>query len=147
MRFQTEVDGDGEIPVERAAGLLAMQCLVRSQLADDYVVLVAAKKTVLERIATRTKELLEAGRALAGSAREKEVLGGILNSLLNKQIAARLCISERTVKFHVSSLLAKFGVHSRVELMQVAPRCISGESLSFQSAEQCAAIPARLLTA
>jgi DNA-binding CsgD family transcriptional regulator len=140
VRFQTEVDADGEIPVERAAGLLAMQCLVRSQLADDYVVLVAAKKTVLERIATRTKELLEAGRALAGparlSAREKEVLGGILNSLLNKQIAARLCISERTVKFHVSSLLAKFGVHSRVKLMQVAPRCISGESLSFQSAEQ-----------
>jgi DNA-binding NarL/FixJ family response regulator len=54
------------------------------------------------------------------SGREKEVLAGIMNSLLNKEIAADLNISERTVKFHVSSLLAKFRVRSRFELMQVA---------------------------
>ncbi len=151
VRFQAEADANGEIPVERAAGLLAMQCLVRGQMVDDYMVLVAAKEGTLKRIAARTKGLLETGRALAEpvrlSAREREVLGGILNSLLNKQIAARLSISERTVKFHVSSLLAKFRVHNRVELMQVAPRSISAGSPNLQTAEPCAAFPVRLLTA
>jgi DNA-binding CsgD family transcriptional regulator len=151
VRFQAEADAAGEIPLERAAGLLAMQCLIRGQVADDYVVLVAAKGNILDHISTRTKELLEASLAVAApirlSAREKEVLRGILNSLLNKQIAALLCISERTVKFHVSSLLAKFRVHNRLELMQVAPRCIAGEPPSVQSMGQYAAFPARLLTA
>ena len=52
--------------------------------------------------------------------REKEVLDGILRSLANKEIASELNLSERTVKFHVSSLLSKFKVHSRMELMREA---------------------------
>jgi predicted ArsR family transcriptional regulator len=40
--------------------------------------------------------------------------------LANKEIACELNLSERTVKFHVSSLLAKFKVHSRMELMREA---------------------------
>jgi DNA-binding CsgD family transcriptional regulator len=35
----------------------------------------------------------------------------------NKEIALRLNISERTVKFHVSNLLAKFGVRRRADLI------------------------------
>ena len=50
------------------------------------------------------------------SRREHEVLGGVLQSLANKEIAKKLNLSERTVKFHVSSLLAKFGVTDRVAL-------------------------------
>src|ERR1019366_9649140 len=65
-------------------------------------------------------QLLAAGRALGGavkvSRREQEVLGGILQSLTNKEIAAKLNVTERTVKFHVSSLLAKFGVTDRAAL-------------------------------
>jgi DNA-binding CsgD family transcriptional regulator len=54
--------------------------------------------------------------------REEEVLDGILRSLANKEIANELNLSERTVKFHVSSLLAKFKVRSRMELMREASR-------------------------
>ena len=46
--------------------------------------------------------------------REEEVLDGILRSLANKEIANELNLSERTVKFHVSSLLAKFKVRGRL---------------------------------
>ena len=49
--------------------------------------------------------------------REREVLDGLLESLSNKEIAGRLNISERTVKFHVSNLLAKFRVQTRCHLI------------------------------
>jgi DNA-binding NarL/FixJ family response regulator len=51
------------------------------------------------------------------SRREQEVLDGLLENLANKEVADRLHISERTVKFHVSNLLAKFGVRRRADLI------------------------------
>lgn len=51
------------------------------------------------------------------SRREQEVLDALLENLANKEIAARLNISERTVKFHVSNLLTKFGVRRRADLI------------------------------
>ena len=51
------------------------------------------------------------------SRREQEVLTGLLENLANKEVADRLHISERTVKFHVSNLLAKFGVRRRADLI------------------------------
>lgn len=49
--------------------------------------------------------------------REVECLSGVRRGLQNKEIADELCISERTVKFHVSSLLAKFHVSGRIKLV------------------------------
>jgi len=51
------------------------------------------------------------------SRREQEVFDGLLENLANKEIASRLNISERTVKFHVSNVLAKFGVRRRADLI------------------------------
>jgi DNA-binding NarL/FixJ family response regulator len=51
------------------------------------------------------------------SRREQEVLSSLLENLANKEVAERLHISERTVKFHVSNLLAKFGVRRRADLI------------------------------
>jgi DNA-binding NarL/FixJ family response regulator len=51
------------------------------------------------------------------SRRERDVLDLLLVNLSNKEIAAKLFISERTVKFHVSNLLAKFGVQRRADLI------------------------------
>lgn len=45
-----------------------------------------------------------------------------MRSLANKEIAASLNLSERTVKFHVSSLLSKFRVRGRMELVREAVR-------------------------
>ena len=63
------------------------------------------------------------GRNLKGdlsatlSRREEEVLDSLLQNLANKEIANKLNISERTVKFHVSNLLGKFGVRRRADLI------------------------------
>ena len=51
------------------------------------------------------------------SPREIQVLDLLLDNLSNKEIASKLRIAERTVKFHVSNVLAKFGVHRRADLI------------------------------
>ena len=51
------------------------------------------------------------------SPREIQVLDLMLDNLSNKEIASRMKIAERTVKFHVSNVLTKFGVHRRADLI------------------------------
>lgn len=124
--FHVAADAHGQLPVDHAAGLLAMHCLVRGQTPEDYVVMVEAEKCLLRGIAEKAENLLRAGRSVPApvhlSRREQEVLDGILRSQANKEIASALNVSERTVKFHVSSLLAKFKVRGRMELVRAAMR-------------------------
>lgn len=49
------------------------------------------------------------------TAREQAVLEQLARGLGNKQIAAALGISERTVKFHVSSVFTKLGASNRTD--------------------------------
>jgi DNA-binding CsgD family transcriptional regulator len=53
-------------------------------------------------------------------AREREVLELMVAGLRNREIAERLCITVRTVKFHVSNVLHKLEVHSRTEAVALA---------------------------
>ena len=56
------------------------------------------------------------------SSREVEVLRMVADGLANKQIAARLLISEHTVKFHVASILAKLHASTRAEAVRNGAR-------------------------
>ena len=60
----------------------------------------------------------EAPAALTG--REVEVLRLLAQGRANKEIAAVLVISERTVKFHVSAILSKLGAGNRTEAVRLA---------------------------
>jgi PAS domain S-box-containing protein len=58
-----------------------------------------------------------AGSALSSlSFRERQVLWGVAHGLLNKQIAARCGLAERTVKLHRTSLTRKLGIVSAAGL-------------------------------
>lgn len=52
--------------------------------------------------------------------REIEVLNLLAQGMPNKEIAAQLVISERTAKFHVSSIMGKLGATNRTEAVSLA---------------------------
>lgn len=54
------------------------------------------------------------------TAREMEVLQLVSLGKTNKQVAAALVITERTVKFHLSSILRKLGAENRTEALRLA---------------------------
>lgn len=54
------------------------------------------------------------------SARELEVLSTLAKGTTNSEIAKQLFISERTVKFHVSSILSKLGAQNRTDAVQIS---------------------------
>jgi DNA-binding CsgD family transcriptional regulator len=55
--------------------------------------------------------------------REAETLQLVAFGLSNKEIAARLGITERTAAFHVGNVLAKLGADGRVEAVRIAQAC------------------------
>ena len=56
------------------------------------------------------------------TAREIQVLERLAEGLPNKAIAARLGISDQTVKFHVASIAGKLGAHNRTDAVRRAVR-------------------------
>lgn len=78
-------------------------------------------RSLLSRFVDSMLSSARSRRWVAGSSdlsrREREVLDALLGNLSNKEIASKLHISERTVKFHISNLLAKFGVQRRTDLI------------------------------
>lgn len=120
-RFQVRARPDGTLPVEQAVSLLAVQCIARQKMPREFGILVGTDEDLVARLVGRTMKVIEgcsnAKPQTSLSLRQDQVLSGITQNLSNKEIAARLNISERTVKFHVSALLQKFDVRGRVDLM------------------------------
>jgi DNA-binding NarL/FixJ family response regulator len=54
------------------------------------------------------------------SEREREILVWMARGLSNRDLATKLFVSETTVKTHVSSVLSKLGLSSRVQAVVVA---------------------------
>jgi FixJ family two-component response regulator len=60
--------------------------------------------------------------------REREVFALVVSGKLNKQIAASLSTSERTIKAHRAKVMEKMNVKSLAELVQVSERLLSHSS-------------------
>jgi DNA-binding NarL/FixJ family response regulator len=90
--------------------------------ADGEVLIDPATLTRLLHQVAREREARRDAMALfdALTEREREVLGLLAEGLRNDDIAHRLFISPQTVQTHVRNLLAKLGVHSKLEAVALA---------------------------
>ncbi|MCU1307807.1 MAG: two component LuxR family transcriptional regulator [Acidobacteriaceae bacterium] len=93
-------------PAEIAAAIESVASGLAVITPEDLETLFPASDISME-------EELAVGEPL--TPRETEVLAMLAEGAGNKQIATRLRISEHTVKFHVSSILAKLGAATRTE--------------------------------
>ncbi|MFZ0213534.1 MAG: helix-turn-helix transcriptional regulator [Candidatus Acidiferrales bacterium] len=133
-RFEVKAGADGRMPVGHAVDMLAMHCLARRQTPSDFAVMVGASENLVESLGSRAKKIIQAcllaGSPVHLSPRQEEVLQSVLQGLTNKQIASKLRISVRTIKFHVSLLFAKFEVDCRWSLMRKAADLLSARLIS-----------------
>jgi DNA-binding CsgD family transcriptional regulator len=102
--------------------------LVTALKRDRDIVLVPEPEeadVVVDKAAVRAGARLDFGAQNGGrtlTRRELSVLRLVAHGLGNKEIASELGISTHTVKYHLASLLAKLGVHSRTEAVTIGLR-------------------------
>jgi len=116
----TAFDRDEELLEALRSG--ATGYLLKGTRSEDIVSAVrrvAAGETVIDpRLAGRVAARLAQGPPI--TPRENEVLKLLGEGLSNREIGERLSVTERTVKFHVSSLLTKLEAENRTHLVKRA---------------------------
>jgi NarL family two-component system response regulator YdfI len=93
---------------------------LRAAASGLFVMHPATADALFPQFASRSGSLAELAEPLTN--RERQVLQMLASGLGNKEIAARLVISEHTVKFHVASILGKFAAGSRTEAVSIGIR-------------------------
>jgi len=74
--------------------------------------------TVLNHIARRRRDIESSDAKIDTlTRREREIVAAICEGLRNRELADRLCISEATVRNHVTSILDKLGLANRFDLV------------------------------
>ncbi len=115
--------GHGDVPLAVAALKRGAFDFVEKPFNDNQLVDLV-EEALRRDLARRSEHAAEAGLAArlgALTAREREVMAGVLKGLPNKAIADDLGLSMRTVEVHRSRLFEKMGVKSAVELAQLVP--------------------------
>lgn len=102
----------GYIP--KSAGLDEMRDAIRTVLACEEW-LPPALRGAVARAASAPGDADLAARLASLTAQQFRVLALVAEGLLNKQIADRLDVQERTVKAHLSAIFEKLGVRNRTQ--------------------------------
>jgi DNA-binding NarL/FixJ family response regulator len=105
--------------IANAAGYVLKD--IRGSGLIDTVLRVAGGRSALDPATVRlARARLQSGpaedpRIAQLNTRERQVLELIADGLTNRQIGARLGVTEKTIKNYVSNLLAKLGLQSRTQ--------------------------------
>jgi len=119
------------LPVIVITGYADVESGVRAMKSGalDYITKPFSPQSILEKVQRAMKDSLIAfqesqdkteirERYESLTARELEVLDLMLNGDLNKQIAGKLDLSERTVEFHRKNMMTKMGAKTSLELVK-----------------------------
>ncbi|MFM2044353.1 MAG: Protease production enhancer protein [Pseudomonadota bacterium] len=114
-----DTDEDIERALKAGAKAYLLKDLSEAELLDCLREVAAGRTYVPFPIAAKLAERLTQVQL---TQREMAVLKHMAEGLANKSIAARLAISDATVKVHVTNLFQKLQVNSRTEAIAVAVR-------------------------
>jgi len=115
-------DGPQLVKALLAAGIRGY--LVKSTHWQELVVairsIMADTDRIVLEVSSRSLRTVLEGPAATLSAREREVLALVAQALSNGQIAARLSLTEATVKRHLRNTFVKLGAASRIDAVNKA---------------------------
>ena len=103
----------------------SLAAAIRTIAAGDAVLAPAATRRLIRQFTTQPAEPPSSSRRAAQiqhalTSREQDVFSLIAAGMSNSEIAARLHLSEGTVKIHVGRILAKLGLRDRVQAVVLA---------------------------
>ena len=133
FRFAEALSGDGEVAeagvaasealaLARAAGAAPLEAEVEALIRRARLPAPSATNGAAPATPVAPDVEPDAAERLGLTAREEEVLRLVADGRSNSQIAETLFISRKTASVHVSNILSKLGVSSRVEAAAVAHR-------------------------
>jgi DNA-binding NarL/FixJ family response regulator len=122
-RFVVLTSAEGDIDIRRAleAGAQAylIKGVVRTELRQVIKAVYSGERYVPANVAEKVSAHLSDPTL---TVRELEVLQLVAEGLRNKEVAARLSISEDTVKMHLRNVMQKLDVNDRTHAVMVAVR-------------------------
>ncbi|NWG23574.1 MAG: response regulator [Pseudorhodoplanes sp.] len=115
------ITGHGDVPLAVEAMKAGAADFIEKPFSDDVILNVIHTSLKKSRGASEDHSRAAiAKRADALSARERQVLDGLLSGLPNKSIAIDLGISARTVEVYRANVMTKMGAKSFSELVRMA---------------------------
>ena len=124
------ITGHGDIPMSVQAMKAGAVEFLTKPFRDQNLLDAIELATERDRAARKQRmELMELGeRAETLTPREREVMHLVVAGLLNKQIAAELNISEKTVNVHRSQVMQKMQADSLADLVRMVEKLSLTES-------------------
>lgn len=116
------ITGHGDIPMTVRGMRAGAIDFLQKPFEDEDLTVAVTKAIETDRsrrlVAASAAVLLNLYRGL--TPREQEVMGFVVTGLMNKQIAARMTLSDITVKIHRGSLMRKMNAQSLADLVRMA---------------------------
>jgi FixJ family two-component response regulator len=120
------ITGHGDIPMSveamKAGALEFLTKPFRGQVLLDAIQKAIERDRSMRQEKSGLAELR--GRLVSLTPREREVMNGVMAGKLNKEIAAELGASERTIKIHRASLMRKMGAASLADLIRMGQKAL-----------------------
>jgi DNA-binding NarL/FixJ family response regulator len=113
----------GDVQVTRALKAGARAYLLKGSLRKELLETIRAVHAGQRRLSSEVAaEIAEHATDDALTPREVDVLRLVASGRANKEIAARLSLTEETVKSHVRNILAKLGANDRTHAVAIGLR-------------------------
>lgn len=116
--------GHGEVPISVRAMKNGAADFLQKPVDEDVLIKAISQALATNRLEREKSRVVEniQRRLERLTPREREVMEGVIAGLLNKQIADRLQIAEKTVKVHRGRVMQKMAVKSVAELIRLVTK-------------------------